>query len=631
MMDNQLLINRIRVSGRQGCDYKLGSGLNIFKGSNSTGKTSLIWFLDFAFGSNTKSEDFVSPIREDCEWVYVDMIINTNKFTIKRSLKEPEDIFVYQGTYEMLSELNSQQPKVYGRLESKVRDSITNFYFKNLGIQPGKVPVSEARVAKYSWRNLMSLIYVQQDKWNGIQAQNNFQPEMKKAVFEIFMGIDDRNIDQQEEEKREALKSIEVTKGKQKTIKEFLDRIDRSLGSESRLKEVRAQIMALEQEKIKLIKSLELKQESSLLLHDREVAEKEAEDAGDKINSLSQKLEELKMLFSENELNLEKNRLLLNARKVFSELPITRCPKCFNELVDTSGEKCSVCGQNYRTMDNESGYAQNLFLLMDERKELDQIVRTVTQDLDALEHKKQQLVANISSMEQKINYINQEVISPILKETEYMNTKLNQFSIVLGEAQNIQSLLEQEKGIVAKIESESAKVEEIQKRIDELTKNRVTAPEVKKRFLEVMDRILVDVLNLDEKLVGFDELYTPTFENGRILLKAGREDINKSKGAKVILGYYTAVLEYSLKYGSYHPKLLILDTPRQDELDISVFSKILNYWNDLSRYNKPFQIIICGSEFPPNSGRIIDEFHNRQASGDQSKPDKFSVKPINLP
>lgn len=82
--------------------------------------------------------------------------------------------------------------------------------------------------------------------------------------------------------------------------------------------------------------------------------------------------------------------------------------------------------------------------------------------------------------------------------------------------------------------------------------------------------------------------------------------------------------------GSIFPKLLILDTPHQDDLDMTIFSKILAYWNTLSRYNKPFQIIITGSEFPPNAGRILGEFHNQQASNDKSKSDKFSVHPIKL-
>ena len=40
MIDNYMLIKRLRVSGDLGCDYRLHPGVNIFKGSNSTGKTT---------------------------------------------------------------------------------------------------------------------------------------------------------------------------------------------------------------------------------------------------------------------------------------------------------------------------------------------------------------------------------------------------------------------------------------------------------------------------------------------------------------------------------------------------------------------------------------------------------------
>lgn len=630
MMDNHILISRLRVTGELGCDYKFGTGVNILKGSNSTGKTTLLWFIDFVFGSSKKGEDFVDPVRENCECVYVDLVINNVKYTIERSLRQPENIFVYSGIYDNLSELESKRAEVYGRIESKEKDTITSFYFKHLGILPGKVPISDAKVAKYSWRNLMSLIYVQQDKWNGIQAQNNFQPEMKKAVFEILMGIEDKNINLQEEEKRNAIKSLEISKTQYDAAKQILDKIDRRLGSQSNIEELRQQITGLEKEKNELFRSIELRKDSRHLQDDRQTIEKELIDVNDKQNGLKQRLEELEMLDSENELNIEKNRLLLNAKKIFSEMPITKCPKCFNILVDKGDGKCFICGQDYKDKDTERGYAQNLFLLMDERKELAKLIKSLKDDLSIIENKKHGLANDLSSTEQEIAQLNREIIGPIIQASESINLKLNELNKSLGEAENICTLLDQEKNIAESIEYNASRINAIQAEIDELEKNRVTATEVKTRFLEIMSRILVEELNLDEKLVGFDELYTPIFENGKILFRAGREDINKSKGAKVILGYYTAVLEYSLKFGSCHPKLLLLDTPRQEELDMSIFSKILSYWNALSHYNKDFQIIITGSEFPPHSERIIAEFHNRQASGDSSRPDKFSVYPIKL-
>jgi hypothetical protein len=630
MMDNFLIINRLRVGGELGCDYKFGTGLNLIKGSNSTGKTTLMWFLDFAFGSSTGSDEFISPVKDECEWVYIDLIINNKYFTVKRSIRQPENIFVYQGIYQTIAELERQPSKIYGRKESKEKETITNFYFQNLHIPPGMVPISEAKVARYSWRNMMSLIYVQQDKWNGIQAQNNFQPEMKKAVFEILLGIDDKEINKLEGEKRDVGKALEDSKTRAVAIKQILDNMDRKIGSSTSLKELKQRISIFEGEKDELLKTLEVNEDSTYLLDDRNSAQVELSLIDEKLTTLKQRLENFEMLQNENELKLEKNRLLLKAKKIFSELPITKCPRCLNALVDNGDDKCFVCGQDYKDMDKESGYAQNLFLLMDDQKELTKIIQSLKEDILSLERQKQELTNSLIDVEKKIDHLNKEVISPVMKATEAINAKLMGLNKALGNAENIATLIQQEKNIQQSATENSQKMDLIQKAINDLLKDRVTATEVKLRFLGTMERILRDELNLQEKLVGFDRLYTPLFENGKILFKAGKEDINKSKGAKVILGYYTSIIEYSLKYGSYHPRLLMLDTPRQDELDLSVFAKILNYWASLSSYNKPYQIIITGSEFPTNNGRLIAEFHNQQASGNKSKSDSFSVYPITL-
>jgi len=629
-MDNTLLINRLRVTGDLGCDYTFGPGLNIFKGSNSTGKTTLMWFIDFAFGSGVSSKDFVSPVKENCEWVYLDITINEKDFTIKRNLRTPQNIDVYEGNYQNLSELLTRQGKAYGRTQSKKKESLTSFFFNNLGIQQSRVPISQAKMANYSWRNLMSLIFVRQDRWNGILAQYNFQPEMKSAIFEVFMGIDDASINQQEEEKRETSKLLDETRAREIALKQIVDQMDRKLGFTSSIDELKIKISLLKEEKANLINELEMKNESGRLLNDREEVLSTVRESVDQIGLMKQRLDELQMLQSENELSLEKNRLLLKARKIFSELPITKCPRCLNSLEDKGTTKCFVCGQQYTDIDSGTGYTKNLFLLMDESKELTKLIQSEQNELTVLENKKQTLEDNLALIDQKIASLKTDVITPILKITQSIDVELNALNKQLGEAENISGLLQQEKETKQFIKDTSLKIQQIQHVINELRKDRIPAEEVKTRLSDIMTHILSDELNLDDKLHGFDRHYIPITGDTKPM-KAGREDINKSKGAKVILGYYTAILEYSLKFGSYHPKLLLLDTPHQDELDMSVFGKLLNYWDRLSVYNKPFQIIITGSEFPANVGRIIAEFHNGQASGDHSKPDKFSVYPIKLP
>jgi hypothetical protein len=220
--------------------------------------------------------------------------------------------------------------------------------------------------------------------------------------------------------------------------------------------------------------------------------------------------------------------------------------------------------------------------------------------------------------------MNKEIISPVLKEVEAINTMLNQLNRKLGEAEKTRTLLNEETLNEQKILDYKQEIKVLRKVIDDLTKESTSASMVKSRFLEILNSILANILHLDEKLLDLDEEYLPVFEEGRLSSKAGREDIDKSKSVKKILGYYTAVVEFSLKYGSFHPRLLLLDTPRQDELDFTIFSKILEYWIDLKHYGKPYQIVITGAEFPITI-KTIAEFHNPVASEDYSKPEKYSV------
>jgi hypothetical protein len=621
MLDNYLTFSRMRVIGVRGCDYHLREGVNVFKGSNSTGKTTLLRFFDFVFGS--KSKPFIEEIEQNCDFVIAEFAINGKDYTVRRGIKNKEEIFLYEGHFDNLAELNTQKGKLYSWTESSEKQNIGDFYLDKLGLQSHKVSTSKHKCAEFSWRNLIDLIYIGQNEWNGFQAAENLQPLMKKSVFEILLGLTDETLDNLEITKRETEEIRDTLKNQKKVVKEFLDKFDRSLGSDTNIKNLVEQISSLENKKKPLTETMELKQESKALSGDKEVMEHQVQETSIKLEDLSGKLEEIKGLFNKTELDLEKNRLQLKARIIFSQLPITKCPNCFKDLDPTSDDKCNVCGQNYETSDEEVDYAQNLFLLMDDRKELTHVIEKTENDIQALMGRKSQLESSLRNINIKIDKINKENVSPVVRELEKINEKLNSLNKSLGEAENINSFLKQEEEINNRISLMNNKLDQIEKSIETAKKERPNVDEAKSRFIAILNNILKEILHVNEEVIALNERYEPEFSGGNI--KPGHQDVNKSKGGKIILGYYTTVLEYSLKYGAVFPKILILDTPRQDELDMTVFTKIIEYWNGLARYKKPYQIIITGAEFPENCNCIIDEFHNQKISGNYSKPDRFSI------
>jgi ABC-type molybdenum transport system ATPase subunit/photorepair protein PhrA len=68
---------------------------------------------------------------------------------------------------------------------------------------------------------------------------------------------------------------------------------------------------------------------------------------------------------------------------------------------------------------------------------------------------------------------------------------------------------------------------------------------------------------------------------------------------RIILSYYLALLKTSLKYknSTNHPFLLILDEPRQQNLDFETFNHFLEQLDSIKKdYPKQFQLILASSE-----------------------------------
>lgn len=596
-------------------------------GSNSTGKTTLMWLVDFIFGC--KNKEFIPAVEKNCSEVVVDLTINETKYTIIRNIANKNLIDVYENHYASIEELKSQESVKYGFKASNERPAISDFYLEKLDVIQREVPVTNTKTANFSWRNLVSLIYVPQDKWNGIQAENEFQPLMKKSVFEILLDINNDKIEELEFDIRKLNEFKEEQRTLLKTIEIILKKKDTLLGSDISLASLKGKIKELQQEKKELHNNLEVKKESEELVKEKNILQKEIFELNRNLHELNERLDELNMLKSENDLNLAKNRLLLKARKVFSEIPITKCPKCFNEVTDNnSSDNCSICGNEYQSVAVDQEYARNLFLLMDEQKEISKLLSSLQNEIEELDVKIKNMSKTKIDLENEITRINKEIIFPVLQKIENINSALNTHNKSLGEAEQINSLI---KDLQYAKDAEKQAQEDIrtkQKELNEVKKEENFAVKVKDEFTTIFKSVLETVLFLPDKVKGLNELYLPEFEDNNPLNRIGKEDIDKSKAAKVVLAYYTTILEFALKYGGKHPKLLMLDTPRQDELDMSVFANILNYWDGLKKYKKEYQIIITGSEFPeasPIKELIIEKFHSQESSGDMSKPDRFSI------
>src|SRR5687767_3649038 len=90
-MRNQLFLNRLQIVTEDGLiayDETFHKGVNIIRGDNSSGKSTITHFIFFALGG--AFNDFVLEARQ-CSIVYAEVEMNKAIFTIKRYLEKESD------------------------------------------------------------------------------------------------------------------------------------------------------------------------------------------------------------------------------------------------------------------------------------------------------------------------------------------------------------------------------------------------------------------------------------------------------------------------------------------------------------------------------------------------------------
>lgn len=89
--------------------------------------------------------------------------------------------------------------------------------------------------------------------------------------------------------------------------------------------------------------------------------------------------------------------------------------------------------------------------------------------------------------------------------------------------------------------------------------------------------------------------YSPLVDGKNYLADEG----GSSEKVRIILAYYTALLELSLHRQTNFPGILLFDTPIQHELDPKDFKALCLYWKELEeKHPGKFQILVTGNYFP---------------------------------
>lgn len=489
---NNLFVNRlvvIALNGSVAYDELFHKGVNIIRGDNSSGKSTISNFIFFVLGGDFL--DFV-PEAKLCSEVYAETQMNGAVVTIKRPIELDENgkvrtrlpMYFFWGSYnEARNPLPDKNWQKFGYNTYSTTKSFSNVIFDNLDI-----PLVKGD-SNITFHQLLRLMYVDQESpTSSLFYYEPFDSQItRETTSELLLGIYDDELYQNRRHLIEVLKDIDDTKSEIRATKSFFadplllipSNIEVMIENvQIEISEIESQIIRLQQsENAAKIKSNDFRYEqlSAEIAKQREVVvnlrnqysdlNNEITDNDFFIASLNEKLKALK------------NSLL--TREFLNNFPIHYCPECLTEI-KSSGEKanensCKLCKEK---IDSSYGVTQGRRMEQEisfQISESNSVQKLLKNELQILTPKLKKEYRQLEGLQQQfdlelanVQTSKQEKISSLYVQKGFAEGLIAQYRTMLENAEKYQNLLTKRDNLIKEKDSIEAFISKAEKNQDVL-------------------------------------------------------------------------------------------------------------------------------------------------------------------
>jgi hypothetical protein len=417
---SNLLINRFMViaKGKTVYDENFHKGLNIIRGQNGSGKSTIIELIYYVLGA-----DHIDWKEEalKCDYVIAEIEIKNIFISLKREIRAEgiPPLYLFWGKIE---DSTIKSWEVYSMKRSIERESFSQIIFRALNIPDSNENVS------LTMHQILRMLYIDQlSPANSLMRPEPFDPiAIKEAVSKTLMGAYDIRLLVDENELRKKKNGIEKYEAEirniQYIIKEngfnlSIDEVRKKInGNIAQINKIDNNITSLNQEAIK-------RNENK---YDAKINDlfKRMKMAKEKYISLSENISSLNydIVDSENFIAELRQRTIdltnsISMRNFLPTLRISYCPICLNPIDPAKEENmCPLCNKNI----SENDLTLNALRLKNE------LAFQIKESLIILENKKKTLdksMTDVSAITKQIYLLQTEVdsYSTVIETTEQQN------------------------------------------------------------------------------------------------------------------------------------------------------------------------------------------------------------------
>ena len=623
-----MILNRLVISGnkRTVFDEQFHSGINILRGDNGSGKTTISEMIFYVLGG--ENIDWTDEAKS-CDYVYAEFMFSGATLSLRREISiNPLPISVAEGPLtENIKDITKWSN--YGRTRSEKKESFSQFIFEYLGFPPTKSDDSNSNVTMYQ---VLRLLYGDQntDSTSLFRTERNpfaDRPDLRRSVGEMLLGIDDFQSHELRQELAKISKLYSQKKSRLDSLSEAAMKADPNFGiaQYSNMIENTKKEQAILETKVDEIGRAESKK-LDVSSADKDVIKKlqtKVDNENQEIANLSEKIQSLKLNIEDSlvfvsslKSDLSALSLANKTRDLIGKVTLMYCPICLENLNEREEDHCPLC--NTRSDSNSLGggrirYSQELKhqiseseRLLDSRAEL---LLTSQHSLKELIRSRNKNLTDLRSYIKPTARVNSQV-SRLLKKHGYLDRLIEDLGRLEGLQDEVKSLQTEvielkirvgdiEHIIKLRHEKQEARRIKCHKRIGELT-------------IEILHEDIVDKSN--NTLNNAKGLVT-SFEKDFLSVRQGR--LSASTQAFLKNSFYLGFLKFAIEDVDCRlPNFLILDNIEDKGMVPDRFRRFHHLLVDYSdSIDIPHQVILTTSYIDDDlndSGHCIGPSYNAQ-------------------
>lgn len=332
-------------------DQEFHNGVNIIRGKNSSGKSTIANFIFYILGgayTNWTSE----ALR--CKEVIAEVKINGAIITIKRNISESllAPMSIYWNNYEE-SKNDSSNWQTYPYKQTTNLISYSNVLFSAL-----KFPeVKSDTDSNITIHQILRLLYVDQDTpTQSLFRYERFDPPLtREAISEILLGIYDDTLYTQRLNLKKAIKESDEKK------REF-DNLNKVFGQAGNVTNITGIQKEIENARKELteIESAIIDLRNQQIVKTTKKTELNSEKVQSELSVVKNNIRNLQLIINQFDIEIADSRQFVDTlekriselnnslitRQILGELPLMHCPQCLGDLNNHTEEgHCFLCKQ----------------------------------------------------------------------------------------------------------------------------------------------------------------------------------------------------------------------------------------------------------------------------------------------